>query len=222
MRQLGQKLAKEYIVDVKFLAMDLSQPESAKIILRESEEVDAGLLVYNAAFSFIKPFIDQTPKELDTFLEVNIRTQIHLLHAFVNRLINRKRKGGVLVMSSLSGLLGMQFVATYAATKAFAWNLAESLHHELSPHNIDIMACLAGVTNTPAFRRSKPKFGFPKPKVMQPEVVAEGALNALGKKTLYIPGFSNRFSYFILTRLIPRKMASSIANKTMRKMYGHH
>lgn len=122
-------------------------------------------------------------------------------------------------MSSLAGLIGMQLVSPYAATKAFAWNLAEALHHELQQHKIDVMACIAGATATPAYLKTKPKYGWPKPAVMRPEEVTEQALNKLGKKVLFIPGFSNRLNYFILTRLMPRKMAASIANKTMAKMY---
>jgi short-subunit dehydrogenase len=56
---------------------------------------------------------------------------------------------------------------------------------------------------------------------MTSEDVAESALNTLGKKALYIPGFSNRVNYFILTRLLPRKLAASIANKTMLSMFEH-
>lgn len=122
-------------------------------------------------------------------------------------------------MSSLAGLIGMQLVTPYAATKAFAWNLAEALHHELKPYKIDVMACIAGATATPAYLKTNPKYGWPKPAVMQPEDVAETALKNLGRKTLFIPGVANRFNYFILTRLLPRKIAASIANKTMGGMY---
>ncbi len=181
--------------------------------------MEVGLLIYNAAFSPIKPFINYSSEEIDTFIEVNARTQLQLVHAFVKRLITDKKGGGILLMSSLAGLIGMQLVAPYAATKAFAWNLAEALNHELKPHNIDMMACLAGITDTPEYRKTNPNFGFIKPAIMSPGDVAEGALKSLGKRARFIPGFSNRLNYFILTRLMPRKMAASIANKTMGKMY---
>jgi len=122
-------------------------------------------------------------------------------------------------MSSLAGLIGMQLVVPYAATKAFAWNLAEALHHEFIPYKIDVMACIAGATATPAYLKTNPRYGVLKPSVMNPSRVAELALKKLGKKTLFIPGFSNRVNYFILTRIMPRKKAASIANKTMGKMY---
>ncbi len=112
-------------------------------------------------------------------------------------------------------------MAPYAATKAFAWNLVEALHYELKVYNIDVMACIAGATATPAYLETQPRYGLFKPAVMKPGEVAEEALKKLGRKTLFIPGLVNRTSYFILTRLLPRKAASAIANSTMRKLYMH-
>ena len=125
-------------------------------------------------------------------------------------------------MSSLAGLLGMQYIVPYAASKAFSWNLAESLHHELKPYHIDVMACIAGATSTEAYLGTNPQYGNIKPQVQQPMAVAEIALQKLGKKALFISGFSNRWNYFILTRILPRKWASFVANKTMRKMYAEN
>jgi len=219
--KLAGKLEVSYGIKTIQLHLNLSEKGVVDKIMETTKPLDAGLLVYNAAYSLIKPFIQHTTKELDTFIDVNTRTQIQLVHAFTKRLIDQKKEGGILLMSSLAGLIGMQLVAPYAATKAFAWNLAEALHHELKPHHIVVMACVAGATATPAYLKTSPKYGMFRPLVMQPEDVAEAALNKLGKKTLFIPGFSNRVNYFFLTRLLPRKMAASIANKTMGKMYAH-
>jgi len=221
MENLAKKLQEKYGIQTNHLHLDLSKKGAAEQILKISKEVDAGLLIYNAAYSLIKPFVDHSSGELDTFIEVNTRTQIQLVHAFSKRLIEQNRSGGILMMSSLAGLIGMQLVAPYAATKAFAWNLSEAIHHELKPHRIDVMACIAGATATPAYLKTNPKYGLIKPAVMKPENVAEAALKNIGKKTLFIPGFTNRMNYFLLTRLMPRKMAASIANRTMGKMYSN-
>lgn len=218
---LANRIEKEYAVQTLQIHLDLSKSEAAKEIMEEVEKVDCRLLIYNAAFSLIKPFISHGPEELDSFISINTRTQIKLVHSFAKQLITKKQAGGILLMSSLAGLLGMQLVAPYAATKAFAWNLAEALHHELKLYQIDVLACIAGATATLAYLKTKPKYGFIKPAVMQPADVANAALNKLGQKNLFIPGFSNRFNYFLLTRLMPRKMASAIANKTMLNMFRH-
>lgn len=216
---LAKKLEKDFDIKTVPLHLDLSDPDAVKKMMLGIEQVDCRLLIYNAAYSLIKPFINHTEEELDNFIEINTKTQLKLVHQFSKLLVDKKQAGGILLMSSLAGLIGMQLVSSYAATKAFAWNLAEALHNELKPKNIDVMACIAGATATPAYLKTKPTYGFIKPLVMKPEAVAESTLNKLGKRALFIPGFSNRMNYFILTRLLPRKLAASVANKTMLTMF---
>lgn len=216
---LSEKLSKEFNIETSTMHLDLSDSNASSLMMRMAENYDCRLLIYNAAYSLIKPFTEHSEEELDQFIEINTRTQIKLVHAFSKTLISKNTGGGIIMMSSLAGLIGMRLVAPYAATKAFAWNLSEALSHELKDYNIDVMACIAGATSTPAYNKTDPKYGKLKPLVMKPEDVAEAALNKLGKKTLFIPGFSNRMNYFILTRLLPRKFASRVANNTMKKMY---
>lgn len=216
---LADKLAREYGVRTVPIIMDLAKNQSSELIMEHIERNACRLLIYNAAYSRIKAFTSSEPQELDNYINVNCRTPIHLVHAFVKYLQQQKDQGGILLMSSLAGLIGMQFVAPYAASKAFAWNLAEALHHELKEDPIDVMACVAGATSTPAYLETEPNYGRFKPPLMNPDKVADSAIKNLGKKTLFIPGFSNRLSYFFLTRMIPRAWAASLANKSMAKLY---
>ena len=216
---LSSVLKEEFDIQTTTLQLDLKDPEATEKIIKEMTAVDCRLLIYNAAYSIIRPFVDVTPDELDNFIQINTRTQIRLVHAFSRHLIACGNPGGIIMMSSLAGLLGMQLVAPYAATKAFAWNLAEAISHEMKPYNIDVMACIAGATATPAYLKTKPRYGWPKPQVMDPAKVPEEALGYFGRRNLHIIGLSNRINYFLLTRVMPRKMASRIANATIKKMY---
>jgi hypothetical protein len=217
---LSDKLISGYNIQAKTLSFDLAHPEAFSQIMEMVKDYECRMLIYNAAYSLIKPFSSITEEETRYFIGINTYTQLQLVRAFSKHLIEKNGGGGIILMSSLAGLMGMQLVAPYAATKAFTWNLAEAIHHELKPHNIDVMACIAGATSTPAYNKTNPSYGKLKPLVMKPDDVAEAALPKLGRKTLFIPGFSNRMNYFILTRLLPRKFASRIANNTMKKMYG--
>ena len=219
LEQLSGRLENEYGIRTRKLRIDLASPDAADRIMEGLKGLDCHLLVYNAAFSLVKPFTDHESGELDQFIAINARTQLKLVHAFSLHLIDQRKGGGIILMSSLAGLLGMQLVAPYAATKAFAWNLAEAIHHELKPYGIDVMACIAGATATPAYLKTNPRYGVLKPMVMKPDEVVDAALRRLGKKTLFMPGFMNRFNYFILTRILPRNVASRIANNTMKNMY---
>lgn len=221
LNKLSEELMSIYDIETLTLAVDLFHSSYISQIMKIVNDKDCRLLIYNAAFSRIKYFTELTSDELEHFLNVNIGSQLKLVHAFSKLLINKKQNGGIILMSSLAGLLGMQLIAPYAASKAFAWNLAEALNHEFKPNNIDVMACIAGATSTEAYLKTNPDYGFLKPQVQEPSVVAESALNKLGKKAIFISGFSNRMNYFILTRLMPRRMAAKIANGTMRKMYAN-
>lgn len=219
MEKLSKKLISKYGIETTTLTIDLFESDSSNSILEKIQNIDCRLMIYNAAFSRIKKFVDHTPEELESFVNVNISAQLKLVHGFSKMLIDKNKIGGIILMSSLAGLLGMQLIAPYASSKAFAWNLAEALYHELKPNNIDVLACIAGATETEAYLKTNPQYGGLKPQVQKPDVVAMSALMELGKRAIYISGRSNRFNYFILTRLLPRKMAARIANNTMRKMY---
>ena len=93
-------------------------------------------------------------------------------------------RGAVVIMTSLTGNQGTPRIAAYAASKAFARVLAESLWFELKGHGIDVVACCAGAVRTPGY--------------------------ALGHGPVVIPGFVNRVATVFMTRLLPRRTAISI------------
>jgi len=217
--EVSATLERAYHIKTIPVYQDLFQEDSVGQIMKVIKNLEVRLLLYVAAYSKIKKFENFSTSDFDHFIHINVSTPLKLVQAFSQRLIEKKLSGGILLMSSLAGLLGMQYIVPYAASKAFTWNLAESLNHEFKPYGIDVMTCIAGATATEAYLITNPQYGIINPQVQQPEEVAKKTLRKLGKQSIYMPGFSNRFNYFILTRILPRKWASSIANKTMSKMY---
>lgn len=215
---LADKLENEFSIQTIRLAVDLFENDSINKIMKSIETVDCRLLLYVAAYSKVKPFFSNTNEDIEKYANINCLKLTSLVHSFGSKLKN-KGGGGILMMSSLAGLIGMQMITPYAATKAYTWNLAEALHYELKPFNIEVMACIAGATATPSYLSSEPKYGFFKPQIMKPNVVANAALNKLGKKAMFIVGFSNRLNYIFLNRILPRPLAASLANRMMKKMY---
>ena len=100
-------------------------------------------------------------------------------------------RGGILLLTSMAGLSGSAYMATYAATKSFDLVLAESLWHELGPHGVDVMAVVAGATRTPSMLRSNERFEA-YPGIMEPDEVARGALENLGRGPVWVAGAHNR------------------------------
>jgi short-subunit dehydrogenase len=129
----------------------------------------------------------------------------------------RRGRGGIVLMSSLAGTQGTAYVATYAATKAFNLVLGEGLWDELRDRGVDVLACRAGATRTPAYVSSNPAPG-PAP-VMEARPVAVAALDALGKGPSMVPGVLNGAVAFLMQRLMPRRAAVATMGKATRKMY---
>jgi short-subunit dehydrogenase len=202
------------------LTLDLTRVESITTILEATQDLDIGLLVNNAGITTIGHFIDKPVQDHLRVIDLNIRTPLLLTHAFASRFAPR-RKGGVLFVSSLSGVQGTAYVANYAATKAWNLILAEGLWQELRDKGVDVMACLVGTTRTPAFALSKPRLDRTGPiPIMGVTPTVTGALDALGHGPSAVIGRLNRFIAFILMRLLPRRLVIQLVSKTMHDMYG--
>ena len=220
MHELASKIRREHHVETMELPIDLASAEAAMDCMKAVTSTDCRLMVYVAAYSRVCRFNTLDPTELDRFLTINTRTLLHLVHGFSNRLIAASKTGGILLVSSLAGLIGPSHVATYAATKAFSIRLTEALYQELKDQDIDITVCCMGTVSTPTYWKSKPSFEKMKPPVMQPAEVARYAISRLGVKPICIPGITNRLQYLFLMNVIPRRLASRLVNNAMNKMYG--
>jgi short-subunit dehydrogenase len=211
------ELQKKFKIKTITRVLDLSEPDAWLICKDVTAGLDCRLMVYVAAFSIVKPFLQVTSQEIDRFLAVNNRTLIHVVYDFAGGL-REKGGGGILLVSSLSGVIPPPLVASYAATKAFIIRLTESLYGEFKPLGIRIGCCTLGIISTPTFWKGNPAFGMIKPPIGEPVETASYALRKLGKTPVCTPGFSNRMSYFILG-LLPRRTALSLVSRTMKSMY---
>lgn len=209
-----------YDVDVRALTIDLAEKTAVgQLMAAITENKECRLLVYCAAYGPVRMFLDNEPADLDRHIDVNTRNLLHLSHAFSHHLIERRLRGGMVFISSFAGLWGTTLVAPYGATKAFDWNLGEALHYELKTYGIDVLAVCCGAMSTPNYVATEPQYGWLRPKVDDPFWVAGRALRQLGRKALYIPGWNNQLTTFLLGRLLPRSWSARIFNDTMRRMY---
>ena len=111
------------------VAADLSTSEGVDAVLAATEDLEVGLVVCNAAYSPIGPFIDTDPALTHRALRLNCAAPLALAHAYLPVMALRRR-GGFVIMSSLAGAQGSPGIAVYAATKAFGAVLAEGLWEE--------------------------------------------------------------------------------------------
>ena len=217
---LAARLTEEYHVQVRCLPLDLARPDVAGRVAAGTDDLDIGLLIYNAAHAAIGPFFEQPLAEHVAELDLNCRSALILVYTLGRRLLQRGR-GGIVVMSSLSAAHGAPLVAHYAATKAYAQILSEGLWDEVRQHGIDVVTCRAGATATPNYWASTPRHSRPfATPVLAPEAVVREALAGLGKRPSVVPGRANRLAALVLERLLPRRRAIILLGRTLRAMYG--
>ena len=111
-------------------------------------------------------------------------------------------------------------IANYSATKAYNQILAEGLWEELRGQGVDVIACCAGAISTPNYLISLPERAGSNPApTMSPAAVVGETLAALGTQPSIVPGRINRALAFVMTHLLPRRMAISMMGQTLRRMY---
>ncbi len=195
-----------HAVDVRAVTLDLARPDLVEAVRPQLDGRDIGLLVYNAALGTVASFLDLDPGHIQTMLDVNCRGPLLLARALLPAMVARGR-GGVVLMSSLSGNVGSAQLAVYAATKACALVAADALWAEMRPHGVDVLAVQPGSTRTPGWLSSQPAddvgLGMP---VMECADVVREALAALGVEPVVVPGELNRQGAEVLARL-PRRQA---------------
>ena len=211
---LAQSLRTRHEIEVVECALDLGNMTSVRDFISSLDKT-VGLLVYNAAYSPIGYFKDVPYSDLENILSVNIQTPLYMIKALSDSMIEQG-KGGVILMSSLSGLQGSPKIATYAASKSFNNILAEGLWHELKDFNIDVLASVAGAVRTPGYMTSANEKDAPG--TLDPDEVVEETLAALGSSPSVTPGSFNRFAQFIMSRVLPRKRAIRIMHNNTKNL----
>jgi short-subunit dehydrogenase len=219
LQQLAETLENKYNVNVTCISCDLSGTNATGLIEEALNCREISLLVYNAALSYIGPFIKNSAENHSKSAQVNMITPLNMVRLYGEKML-AKGKGAIILMTSLAGLQGSGYLSVYAATKAFNRILAESLWYEWKNSGVDVIACCAGATSTPGYKNTNPKkTGFFTPRVLDPEEVPNECIKKLGKQPSFITGRGNRLASFFMQKILPRKMVVKIMGDTTRKMY---
>lgn len=191
---------------VRTLVLDLARPDVAEAATAATGDLELGLVVYNAAIGLVSPFLELDAADVQAMLDVNCRAPLLLVRALAPAMVARRR-GGIVLMSSMSGSFGSAKLTVYAATKAFDLVFADALWAELRGHGVDVLAVQPGSTRTPGWQSSQPpELQGPGPHVMEPAAVVAEALAALGVEPSIIPGEQNRQGAALLAGM-PRRRA---------------
>ncbi|WP_040833350.1 SDR family NAD(P)-dependent oxidoreductase [Nocardia brevicatena] len=205
-------------VEVRTLATDLSRPSSAAEVTAAADDLEVGLLIHNAgANTHSAPYLDGDPAAFQQVVDLNVTTPLALVTHF-GAAMRARRRGGILLVGSLAGLLGSRNHTVYGGVKAFGRIFAESLWLELREYDVDVLELVLGVTRTPAMERVGLDFDIPGMPVSEPDEVAEEGLTMLGRGPVHIVAAHQRLA---AQRNDPDRAATVLrADRTMRRLIG--
>ena len=213
---LCNELGRSNNVRAQYIAIDLSQPESAARLFEEVEQrgLSVEMLINNAGFGSMGDFAKlDLARELN-MIDLNIKSLVELTHRFLQPMLARKQ-GTIINVASTAAFQPVPFMATYAATKAFVLSFSEALWEENRSRGIQVMALCPGVTETNFFEAARGQ--KPPARVAQtPEEVVDTALRGLAQNRSHIiSGWTN---YFMTQseRLVPRSLITRVAGRMMR------
>ena len=204
--ETAARLRREHAVEVVTVAADLALPGAAGQVEAAAAGREVGLLVANAAAAPAGPFLQASDAEVRMAVDLNCGAAALLAHRFLPPMAERRR-GGLVLMSSLAGLQGVPGLAVYSASKAFLIGLGQALWAETRSAGVDVIVSCPGAVTTPGYQQAARR---PAPGSQSPADVAAATLDALGHGFRVIPGRLNRLNTFALERVLPRRAAIAV------------
>lgn len=103
-------------------------------------DLDIDVLICNAAISNGGSLTEINIDKVKENYNVNVFYNLELIQLYIKNIINKK--GKIIIMSSLAGIIPLNFIGTYSSTKASLIKIAETLKNELKLINKNIKICL--------------------------------------------------------------------------------
>lgn len=212
---MSKELTGKFRIEVKILPTDLANKSSALGLFINTEHLDVGLLVAAAGFGTSGPMLLTNERNEADLVEVNCAAVLaQCLH--YGRRMAAKRRGGIVLFSSVVAFQGAPFSANYAASKAYIQALAEGMGQELKADGVDVLSVAPGPIASGFAARANMNLG----QSMTPEVVARVSLAALGKQRTVRPGWLSKLLGWGLSTA-PRFLRVQIMGNIMANMTKH-
>lgn len=211
---LAKELAEAHGIEAVAIPCDLMQSDGPTTLVAELDRrgLEVDWLVNNAGFGTFGKFHElPIERELDE-IHLNVTAPVALAGLVLPGMVTRRR-GVIMNIASVAGFGPMGLNATYSATKAFLIAFSEALAVDVDGTGVQVLCVCPGFTRTEFQEKANidaaqvPGFAW-----MSAADVADQAVAAVGKRTVFVNGFLNRMMATGL-RLAPRSL---IAKATVR------
>jgi short-subunit dehydrogenase len=196
LEELASEIRAKSHVEALPIAVDLATPDAASRVIETAGALEVGMLMYNAGSDPVNQhFLSYDVEPQLALIQRNCVTPTVLCHHYAGAMKSRGR-GGIVLVTSSGGMIGMPQMVVYGGTKAYDLVFAEALWTELSPSGVDVLAPILAATDTPTLRRVLAKRGMlesehddsPLPNAVTAEEVVEGIIAHLNEGPSWYAG----------------------------------
>ncbi|MBR3555578.1 MAG: 3-oxoacyl-ACP reductase FabG [Oscillospiraceae bacterium] len=170
---------------------DVSKPEEVEAMFAAAGEVE--LLVNNAGVAHYGLITDLGYDDWRALMSVNLDGAFLCCRAAVPGMVRRK-KGNIVIVSSMWGQVGASCEAAYSASKSGLIGLTKALAKELAPSGIRVNCVAPGVVRTPMLKDFSEedlenlRLETPLERLGEPEDVAELVAYLASEKSRFMTG----------------------------------
>ena len=182
---------KEMGVNVRALNFDVCDREAVRqALLKDIEE--NGMywgIVANAGISWDVTFAGMEPQAWDSVLKTNLDGFYNVVQPLVMPMVHTRRGGRIVVVASISGVMGNRGQVNYSAAKAGLIGAAKALALELASRKITVNAVAPGLIETDMVDESVTERALPfipMKRVGKPEEVAATVAFLISDDAAYI------------------------------------
>jgi NAD(P)-dependent dehydrogenase (short-subunit alcohol dehydrogenase family) len=131
------------------LKLDVTEKAEVAATVRQAEAVfgSVDVLVNNAGFGYVGALEESEEAEIRAMVETNFFGLARMIHEVLPGM-RRRRRGSIVNISSIGGLVGFPGVGYYCATKFAVEGLSESLSKEVAPLGIKVLVVEPGPFRT--------------------------------------------------------------------------
>lgn len=202
---------------ITVIGKDLSEEDAAQDVYDEvkAKGITVDVLVNDAGASTYGLFATETHWEREKqLIHLNVLATTLLTKLFLREMILRN-EGKILQVASLVAITPFPLMAVYAATKAYVWNLTQSLINEIKDTNVTMTALMPNATDTNFFREANAPTLNVEDNLDDAAQVAKDAYAALMKgEAKVIPGGLGNKVQELMAYITPQEMLAA----TMRKL----
>jgi 3-oxoacyl-[acyl-carrier protein] reductase len=132
------------------VCFDISERDACRAVIEKDIEENGAYygIVLNAGITRDQALPMMTDADWDDVVHTNLDGFYNVLRPAVMPMIRRRKPGRVVVISSVSGLIGNRGQTNYAASKAGLVGAAKSLALELAKRNITVNVVAPGLIDT--------------------------------------------------------------------------